>query len=914
MINIHDKKNCSQILKRFLNNAVSLYIAVGILFFTASIGYYMDFAFSNAQKNHLKLRINIEKIARLDSELTNVLFTAVINRDFKQSILYDSKLAKLEKAIKQITEISKNKDVVKAISAIKEANDKLASIEDKSIKLMKEGKWEDAGVVLFSKEYNEAKQTYAIQTRIADARINEELDNAERYIKKIENVFFALRIVTLLFLVLIGFLFSRRARDDMAEQIRLRKEIETANIDLEKRITDRTEELRLHSFALEEQANLDSTLSTLNIHLQSAQNMSEAAKYTLDTMVIFFKAPRGALFVPGAAGRLYLQASYALPTDMDLPDSFSPGEGTIGKCALKGEPIITAPTDKSFWIQFGIGNAQPVQVLTYPLKSSGILVGVVELFLIEPMSERQSKWLGKASESVATTLRIAREREEREIAEERIHMILESTDEGIFGMDTDGYVTFINPSACEMLGYNEEQITGKNFHSMFHHSHADGAPYPAETCRMAAALRGEKLHGMDTEVFWRHDGTIMPIEYSATPIYKNNELIGSVVSFRDITERKRIDAMKVEKEVAEEAAMRAEQARQAMELAQEDLRRKVLEIERFNRLALDREKRVIELKGQINEFLLASGKEPAYKSTVEEPTIGPQTVGNLNEKTGVITKAFSENLQTEHVKSLMDNFCNAVNVASAIIDLEGKVLVASRWQRLCTDFHRQNDGTCKRCIESDTELAQNLEAGKEYTIYRCKNGLTDAASPIIIAGEHVANVFIGQFFSEMPDMTFFKKQAEEFGFNEAEYLAAVRDVPVIDETKLPDILGFLQGFARFVSLLSLEIAEAEASKERVAQEREAALSLAEDAVQARTQLAEYQTGLETIIAERTRELEERAGELEEFNKVMIGRESRVIELKEEINALCVKLGKPPAYPPVWEDSSEALIDKGKGVL
>ncbi len=898
---------------KLLNSAASLYLAVGVLFFTAILAYYIDFTFSTTQKKHLEIRIGIEKIAALNSQFTKALFVAVMNRDLQHTILYDSKLEELEKTVRGISKLSPSKDVAKAITAIIEANQRLDIIEMNSLKLMKENKWEEAGSTLFSKEYNNAKQAYLTQSVFAIKRINEELAGAAKYMENIERILFAIRIATLFFLLLVGVLFSRRTRSDMMEQIRLRGKIETSNIDLEQRINERTEEIRLYSQKMEEQANLDATLSNLNIHLQSAQNMSEAAKYALDTMVDFFKAARGALYIPDMAGRFRRKASYAFPEGGSLPDSFGLNEGTIGKCALKGEQILTAPADKSFWIHFGIGIAAPLQVLTYPLKSSDALVGIVELCLMEPLSERQSGWLAKASGSIATALRIAREREEREAAEERIHMILESTDEGIFGMDTEGYTTFINPSAAAMLGYNEEDIIGKHFHTMFHHSHEDGTPYNFETCLMRAAMKGEKLHAIDMEVFWRHDGTIMPIEYSATPIYKDNEVIGSVVSFRDITERKRIDAMKVEKEVAEEAAMRAEQARQAMELAQEDLRRNILEIERFNRLALDREKRVIELKGQINELLLASGREPAYKSTTEEPTTGSQAVGNLNEKTGAITKAFSENLQTEHVKTLMDNFCNAVNVASAIIDLEGKVLVASRWQRLCTDFHRQNDGTCKRCIESDTELAQNLEAGKEYTIYRCKNGLIDAASPIIIAGEHVANVFIGQFFSEMPDMTFFKKQAEEFGFNATEYFAAVRDVPVIDEAKLPDILGFLQGFARFVSLLSLEIAEAEASKERVAQEREAALSLAEDAVQARAQLAEYQTGLETIINERTEELEQRAGELEEFNKVMIGRETRVIELKEEINTLCIKLGQPPIYPPVWDESSETLIDKGKGV-
>ena len=359
-------------------------------------------------------------------------------------------------------------------------------------------------------------------------------------------------------------MWNRKLKREVTERTRVQEEMQLYSNQLEERTremevlsrqsNERSAELERVSRQLEEKANLESILSNLSSRLQTAKNLSEVAEYSLEAMTNFFKTPRGAIFVLGTAGRLHRQASHAFPAGVILPDSFGFGEGSVGECALKGEQILTAPADESFWIHFGIGTVAPLQILTYPLKSSGILVGVVELCLIEQMSERQGKWMEKASESIATALRIASEREEREAAEKRIHLILESTDEGIFGMDTEGYTTFVNPSACAMLGYDEEHIIGKHFHTMFHHSHSDGTPYPARECLMQAAFRGEKLHGIDTEVFWRHDGTIMPVEYSATPIYQDNKVIGSVVSFRDITERKLAEeALKQAKETAESA-------------------------------------------------------------------------------------------------------------------------------------------------------------------------------------------------------------------------------------------------------------------------------------------------------------------------------------------------------------------------
>ena len=174
----------------------------------------------------------------------------------------------------------------------------------------------------------------------------------------------------------------------------------------------------------------------------------------------------------------------------------------------------------------------------------------------------------------------------------------------------------------------------------------------------------------------------------------------------------------------------------------------------------------------------------------------------------------SDLIDVEKTRKLLENFSNAVGVSAAIINLEGTVLVASPWQKICVEFHRQNEVTCSRCIESDTVLATDLLEGKTFSLYRCLNGLTDAASPIIIEGKHFANAFIGQFFTEKPDPGFFRRQAAEFGFDESAYLAALSEVPVIAKETLPSILSFLTSFSEMTASLGLrQLRQLEAEKE-----------------------------------------------------------------------------------------------------
>jgi PAS domain S-box-containing protein len=125
-----------------------------------------------------------------------------------------------------------------------------------------------------------------------------------------------------------------------------------------------------------------------------------------------------------------------------------------------------------------------------------------------------------------------------EQAEERSRLLLESAEEGIFGVGEDGLVNFINPAGTAMLGFDADELIGQKIHPLIHHTRLDGSPYPIEECPMHHSLTQGTIGGQDDEVLWRKDGTSFPVEYNSVPIRKNGSIAGTVVVFRDISERK----------------------------------------------------------------------------------------------------------------------------------------------------------------------------------------------------------------------------------------------------------------------------------------------------------------------------------------------------------------------------------------
>jgi PAS domain S-box-containing protein len=138
-------------------------------------------------------------------------------------------------------------------------------------------------------------------------------------------------------------------------------------------------------------------------------------------------------------------------------------------------------------------------------------------------------------------------------AEEALHMatrqrelILESVGDGIFGIDLNGKVTFINEAGARALGYAPDQLTGRDLHDLIHYSHADGTPYSRSTSPILQALRRSEPIRMLDEVFWRRDRIAIQVEYSANPLMEDGQISGMVVAFQDVSERRRLERMKDE--------------------------------------------------------------------------------------------------------------------------------------------------------------------------------------------------------------------------------------------------------------------------------------------------------------------------------------------------------------------------------
>jgi PAS domain S-box-containing protein len=209
----------------------------------------------------------------------------------------------------------------------------------------------------------------------------------------------------------------------------------------------------------------------------------------------------------------------------------------------------------------------------------------------------------------------------------------------------------------------------------------------------------------------------------------------------------------------------------------------------------------------------------------------------LSPDAAIIDEELSNILDTPAIQSLMEDFTILTGMAMAILDIQGKVLVATGWQDICTQFHRVHPQAAENCTASDLFLAQNLRPG-EYAAYKCQNHLWDVATPLFIGGKHVGNIYTGQFFydDEPLEEQLFIEQAAKYGFEQEQYLSALRRVPRISRARVKPLMDFLTKFSALVSKLSysnLKLAKAMSEQRRI----EAALRQSEEHFRRLTKLS-----------------------------------------------------------------------------
>jgi PAS domain S-box-containing protein len=126
-------------------------------------------------------------------------------------------------------------------------------------------------------------------------------------------------------------------------------------------------------------------------------------------------------------------------------------------------------------------------------------------------------------------------------ARRQTDLLLASTGEGVYAVDASGLTTFVNPAAARLLHSTPERLLGREMHALIHHSHADGTRFDPDESPINASIRDGTVHRVDSEVFWREDGTSFPVEYVSTPLAEDGRIIGAVVAFQDITQRRQLE-------------------------------------------------------------------------------------------------------------------------------------------------------------------------------------------------------------------------------------------------------------------------------------------------------------------------------------------------------------------------------------
>ncbi|MFB9867170.1 sigma 54-interacting transcriptional regulator [Vreelandella sulfidaeris] len=186
--------------------------------------------------------------------------------------------------------------------------------------------------------------------------------------------------------------------------------------------------------------------------------------------------------------------------------------------------------------------------------------------------------------------------------EKQNQLILGAAGEGIYGLDSEGKTTFVNPAAERILGWSTEDMVNHDAHLMFHHTHADGSHFPVQQCSIHASFSDGQVHRVDNEVFWHKNGEAIPVEYTSTPIFEMGRLVGAVVLFRDIRERKH---------------------------AEQQLRDALAEVETLKqRLELENEYLQEEIKAELN-YRDIVGHSPAVAKLVEQIEMVAPTSANV---------------------------------------------------------------------------------------------------------------------------------------------------------------------------------------------------------------------------------------------------------------------------------------------
>jgi len=184
----------------------------------------------------------------------------------------------------------------------------------------------------------------------------------------------------------------------------------------------------------------------------------------------------------------------------------------------------------------------------------------------------------------------------------------------------------------------------------------------------------------------------------------------------------------------------------------------------------------------------------------------------------------SELIDIPLLQQLFDSFFELTGIMHAFLDVDTNILTRTGWSDMCLKFHRICPQTEFRCKQSDSFMSAHLEDGP-YIRYRCMNGLIDYATPIIVEGQHLATIYMGQLLNEPPDEEYFLQQAQEFGFDEEAYIEALHKITIIPDQQVKPIMEFYSKLGQVLATMGLGRLRRIEAANQVIREREERLRL-----------------------------------------------------------------------------------------
>lgn len=234
-----------------MRSTTSMYVAVATLVLTMAVGSYVDIENDAMHARHLEINTGLERMVRLNQELTSMLVMSVLEQNTLRTASYDTVNADLETTLKTVGNLTRLQNLSEEISALSEDHRKLHVTEEAALKLMRLDRWNEAHQMLFDDSYVLAKKIYEINSESAVGALTGALAETDAHFDRLRFAALAMRIAALALLLWVGSMFSRRLRVELAEQSRLRDEITASNLVLEDKVLRRTAELEAANRQLE---------------------------------------------------------------------------------------------------------------------------------------------------------------------------------------------------------------------------------------------------------------------------------------------------------------------------------------------------------------------------------------------------------------------------------------------------------------------------------------------------------------------------------------------------------------------------------------------------------------------------------------------------------------------------------------